>query len=116
MTKAIELQSPECEKLAERIYTLAMRFFLSHPEFKMRRGCLYQTVKQGDVVDHCCCGAGAAWLQADGDKEESERTGSKLILGSTGGGSRRVIVLTFSTKVAGRASTTTSTTRSTLAS
>ena len=84
MTKIIELQSPECEKLAERIYTLAMRFFLSHPEFKMRRGYLYQTVKNEDVVDHCCCGAGAAWLQADEDKEESERIGSKLILGSSG--------------------------------
>lgn len=61
---------------AEKIYTLAMKFFLSNPDVMMGVGALLRTRHvpgTGDV--DCCCGVGAAFLEAskDGTFPEDQR-------------------------------------------
>lgn len=58
MNNEIEAQA------AERIYALAMKFFLANPGVMMGPGRLH--IKRGVGIDKtpCCCGAGAAVLEA----------------------------------------------------
>lgn len=59
------LNSPREVEAAEKIYALAMKFFLSNPDVMMGIGLLLRArvLPGGSCVD-CCCGAGAAYLEA----------------------------------------------------